>query len=195
MPGPYRKLSLFRPETTEPATGSRLRSRSARRHDSRHPFPIVRCFAGAADQRALSDLCGLWPRLRTVSMVKMAKRNSWQTEAIWLGRASMHSPPSAGAGGDRIAVFRCFAREKPVRAARRNADGRYVPLDEQDTGQLERHRRSLKPTACCRRGGRFRPLRSIPMSGRDSVRSPPSGGAPGATDWTALVTHSTTHSC
>ncbi|MBB4566425.1 RNA polymerase sigma factor [Rhizobium leucaenae] len=60
------------------------------------------------------------------------KRNSLADEAIWLGRALLATmPQEPEAIGLLSLMLYCEAR----RAARRDADGRYVPLAEQDTAR------------------------------------------------------------
>ncbi len=76
---------------------------------------------------------------------------------------------------------------KPAVPPRRNADGRYVPLDEQDTGR--RNAIMITEADGLLAGGRLRPLRST--SNHQATFSPftTSGGAPEPPDWTALNTY------
>jgi RNA polymerase sigma-70 factor (ECF subfamily) len=111
------------------------------------------------------------------------KRNSLADEAIWLGRA-LHAtmPQEPEAIGLLSLMLYCEAR----RAARRNADGRYVPLDEQDTGRwnaimIAEADGLLRQAGAFDRFGPFQCQAAIQSVHTERRRS-------GATDWTALVT-------
>lgn len=84
-------------------------------------------------------------------------RRALDEEAIWLGRVlAAHLPDEAEALGLLSLMLHLDARK----AARRDADGRFVPLDEQDVSRWRRDRideaeRLLRSASRYRRAGRF----------------------------------------
>src|SRR5271154_815236 len=104
-------------------------------------------------------------------------------EAIWLARVLLQLMPSeAEVRGLLALMLHCEAR----RAARRGADGRYVPLSEQDSRQwsqplIEEAEGHLAEAASRGRAGRFQLEAAIQSVHAERARS-------GRTEW-AAITH------
>ena len=110
------------------------------------------------------------------------KRSSLADEAIWLGRALLTIlPEEPEAAGLLSLMLYCEAR----RSARRDAEGRYVPLDEQETARWNTLMIAEADNLLRQAGtfGRFGPfqcqaaIQSVHTQRRHS----------GVTDWPALV--------
>ena len=110
------------------------------------------------------------------------KRNSLADEAIWLGRALLTIlPEEPEAAGLLSLMLYCEAR----RSARRDAEGRYVPLDEQETARwntlmIAEADNLLRQAGTFDRFGPFQcqaAIQSVHTQRRHS----------GVTDWPALV--------
>jgi predicted RNA polymerase sigma factor len=103
-------------------------------------------------------------------------------EAIWLARVLLQlMPGEAEVQGLLALMLHCEAR----RAARRGADGRYVPLSEQDSRQwslplIEEAERHLAEAAGRSRAGRFQLEAAIQSVHAERARS-------GRTSWDAVV--------
>jgi len=103
-------------------------------------------------------------------------------EAIWLARVLMQLMPREGEVRGLLALMlHCEAR----RPARRGADGRYVPLSEQDSQQwslplIEEAERHLAEASSRRRTGRFQLEAAIQSVHAERARS-------GRTEWKAIV--------
>ncbi|MFS8115398.1 RNA polymerase subunit sigma-70 [Rhizobium jaguaris] len=110
------------------------------------------------------------------------KRNSLADEAIWLGRALLATmPQEPEAMGLLSLMLYCEARH----TARRNADGHYVPLDEQNTTlwnaiMIAEADGLLRQAGTFDRFGPFQCQAAIQSVHAERRRS-------GATDWTALA--------
>jgi RNA polymerase sigma-70 factor (ECF subfamily) len=111
------------------------------------------------------------------------KRGSLADEAIWLGRALLATlPEEPEAAGLLSLMLYCEAR----RSARRDGDGRYVPLDEQDTTRwnaimIAEADGLLRQAGAFDRFGPFQCQAAIQSVHAERRRS-------GITDWTALAT-------
>src|SRR5499433_2295143 len=103
-------------------------------------------------------------------------------EAIWLARVLLQlMPGEAEVQGLLALILHCQAR----RPARRGADGRYVPLSEQDPKQwslplIEEAERHLAGASKCGRPGRFQLEAAIQSVHAERGRS-------GRTDWAAIA--------
>jgi predicted RNA polymerase sigma factor len=103
-------------------------------------------------------------------------------EAIWLGRVLLELlPGEAEVGGLLALMLHCEAR----RRARRGADGRYVPLLEQDSKQwslplIEEAERHLAAASRGGRAGRFQLEAAIQSVHAQRARS-------GRTEWAAIA--------
>jgi RNA polymerase sigma-70 factor (ECF subfamily) len=103
-------------------------------------------------------------------------------EAIWLARVLLQLMPSEPEARGLLALMlHCEAR----RSARRGADGRYIPLSEQDTKQwslplIEEAERHLAEASKYKRSGRFQLEAAIQSVHADRVRS-------GRTEWLAIA--------
>ncbi|MGB9206295.1 MAG: DUF6596 domain-containing protein [Terriglobales bacterium] len=103
-------------------------------------------------------------------------------EAIWLGRVLLQLLPSqAEVHGLLALMLHCEAR----RAARRGADGRFVPLSEQDSEQWSRPliaeaERHLAEASSRGRTGRFQLEAAIQSVHAERARS-------GRTEWAAIM--------
>ncbi|MEF0940626.1 RNA polymerase sigma factor [Rhizobium sp. BR 362] len=110
------------------------------------------------------------------------KRNSLADEAIWLGRALLATmPQEPEVAGLLSLMLYCEAR----RTARRNANGRYVPLAEQDTARWNAIMMAeadglLRQAGAFDRFGPFQCQAAIQSVHCERRRS-------GVTDWTALA--------
>lgn len=112
----------------------------------------------------------------------MARGEDLAEEALWLARLMAElAPESAEAQGLLALLLHCEAR----RGARRDAEGRFVPLDRQDTarwhaGMIAEAEANLHAAAKLRAPGRFQTEAAI-----QSVHA--ARRVTGRTDWTALV--------
>ncbi len=103
-------------------------------------------------------------------------------EAIWLARVLLQlMPGEAEVRGLLALMLHCEAR----RAARRGADGRYVPLSEQDSRQwsqplMEEAERHLAEASSRGRAGRFQLEAAIQSVHAERARS-------GRTEWVAIT--------
>jgi predicted RNA polymerase sigma factor len=103
-------------------------------------------------------------------------------EAIWLARVLLQlMPKEAEVRGLLALMLHCEAR----RWTRREADGRYIPLSEQDLGQwslplIEEAERHLAEASSRGRTGRFQLEAAIQSVHAERARS-------GRTEWTAIV--------
>jgi len=103
-------------------------------------------------------------------------------EAIWLARVLLQLMPSeAEVQGLLALMLHCEAR----RPARRGADGRYIPLSEQDPKQwsfplIEEAERHLSEAFTQGRSGRFQLEAAIQSVHAERART-------GRTDWTAIA--------
>ena len=103
-------------------------------------------------------------------------------EAIWLARVLLQLMPSeAGVQGLLALMLHCEAR----RPARRGADGRYIPLSEQDPNRwsvplIEEAERHLSEAFKLGRSGRFQLEAAIQSVHAELART-------GRTDWTAIA--------
>jgi predicted RNA polymerase sigma factor len=103
-------------------------------------------------------------------------------EAIWLARVLLQlMPREAEASGLLALMLHCEAR----RPARRGADGRYVPLSEQDSQQwsrslIEEAERHLAEASSRDRTGRFQLEAAIQSVHAERARS-------GRTEWKAIM--------
>jgi len=103
-------------------------------------------------------------------------------EAIWLARVLLQLVPGeAEAQGLLALMLHCEAR----RAARRDPDGRYVPLSEQDPNLwslplIEEAERHLAEASKCGQPGRFQLEAAIQSVHAERVRS-------GRVEWAAIV--------
>jgi predicted RNA polymerase sigma factor len=117
------------------------------------------------------DMAGVDPRGRDLA-----------EEAIWLARVLLQLMPSEPEVRGLLALMlHCEAR----RPARRGADGRYIPLSEQDTRQwslplIEEAERHLAEASKYKRSGRFQLEAAIQSVHADRARS-------GRTEWLAIV--------
>jgi len=103
-------------------------------------------------------------------------------EAIWLARVLLQLMPSEPEARGLLALMlHCEAR----RPARRGADGRYIPLSDQDTKRwslplIEEAERDLAEASTYRRSGRFQLEAAIQSVHADRARS-------GRTEWLAIA--------
>jgi predicted RNA polymerase sigma factor len=103
-------------------------------------------------------------------------------EATWLARVLLQlMPREAEVRGLLALMLHCEAR----RSARRGADGRYIPLSEQDTAQwslplIDEAERHLAAASSCHCAGRFQLEAAIQSVHAERVRS-------GRTEWAAAV--------
>ena len=103
-------------------------------------------------------------------------------EAIWLARVLLQlMPGQAEVHGLLALMLHCEARRK----ARRAADGRYVPLSEQDPNRwshplIEEAERHLAEAAKCGRPGRFQLEAAIQSVHAERAHT-------GGTDWAAIA--------
>ncbi|MBB5572904.1 MULTISPECIES: RNA polymerase sigma factor [Rhizobium] len=110
------------------------------------------------------------------------KRNSLADEAIWLGRALLATmPQEPEVTGLLSLMLYCEAR----RTARRDADGRYVPLADQDTARWNAIMMAEADSLLWQAGAfdRFGPFQC--QAAIQSVHS--ERRRSGVTDWTALA--------
>jgi len=103
-------------------------------------------------------------------------------EAIWLARVLLQLMPSEAEVRGLLALMLHRAARRP---ARRGADGRYIPLSEQDTKQwslplIEEAERHLAEAFKCGRSGRFQLEAVIQSVHADRARS-------GRTEWLAIA--------
>lgn len=110
------------------------------------------------------------------------RRRGLAGEAIWLARTLLELMPGQAEGQGLLAMMLyCEAR----RPARRGADGRYVPLSEQDTSLwskalFEEADRTLASAARQMRPGRFQLEAAVQSAHMDRART-------GRTDWPAVA--------
>jgi hypothetical protein len=111
-----------------------------------------------------------------------ARREGLADEAIWLGRLVTRLLPDEPAASGLLALMlHCEAR----RAARRDAAGRYVPLDSQDVERwaspmIEEAERALRDAARAGAPGRFQLEAAIQSAHAQRAHS-------GRTDWDSIA--------
>ena len=110
------------------------------------------------------------------------RRRELAEDAIWLGRLVVRQlPGEPEAAGLLALMLHCEAR----RAARRDAAGRYVPLDQQDVAlwlrpMMDEAERTLAEAARAGRLGRFQLEAAIQSAHADRART-------GCTDWEGIA--------
>ena len=103
-------------------------------------------------------------------------------EAIWLSRVLVHEAPQEP---EALGLLALMLHLEARQAARRDADGRYVPLAEQDCARwnaamIAEAERLLSRAAAMQRVGRFQLEAAIQSAHAARARS-------GVTDWAAIV--------
>jgi RNA polymerase sigma-70 factor (ECF subfamily) len=127
---------------------------------------IYAAFAEAWDDPAGSD-----PRTRDLA-----------AEAIWLGRMVVEACPEQP---EALGLLALMLHAEARRRARRDADGAFVPLDDQDTSRWDANaiaeaERLIERAAALRSVGRFQLEAAIQSAHAARVRC-------GAADWNAIV--------
>ncbi|MDX2235209.1 MAG: DUF6596 domain-containing protein [Hyphomonadaceae bacterium] len=110
------------------------------------------------------------------------ERRTLAQEAIWLGRVLAHAAPKEP---EALGLLSLMLHLEARRAARRDAEGAFVPLDEQDCALWDESlivaaERALFSAAALRRPGRYQLEAAIQSAHAARRRT-------GSTDWAAVV--------